>query len=85
MGFAFAAIAPLHTHDCDGCQFLGIFHGADLYVCSDTYLARYSSEGPDYMSIRREVVERLPLAELPQWVQVARAIHLVNYPEDWVL
>jgi hypothetical protein len=84
MGFAPAEIAPVHAHDCDDCRFLGIFYGADLYVCSDSYVARYSSEGPDYMSAGREVVRWLPMAQLPQWVQVAMAIHRVNCPEDWV-
>jgi len=45
---------PLFRHDCDNCQFLGNFQEHDLYVhrhrTSDTVVARYGSEGPEYLS-----------------------------------
>lgn len=48
---------PLFDHDCDLCQFLGTYrHGDraphDLYTCDGegTLIARFSSNGPDYVS-----------------------------------
>ena len=50
---------PHHIHDCDACKFLGAIPGergpVDLYVCGEnadlvTYVARNSSNGPDYSS-----------------------------------
>ena len=51
-------VSPLHEHDCEDCKFLGNFedqHGRyDLYFCpqhgAPTLIARWSSNGPDYMS-----------------------------------
>ena len=45
----------LYEHDCDSCLFLGLFDGADIYVCPQTpprFIARNSSEPPDYVSYR---------------------------------
>lgn len=46
---------PLFVHDCDTCTFLGTFNNHDLYVhTSDihpTVIARWSSDGPDYISV----------------------------------
>jgi len=50
--------APRYKHDCSNCMFLGNFIldiTYDLYVCSagkniSTVVARYSSDGPDYLS-----------------------------------
>lgn len=52
--------APLFTHDCDRCTFLGTATDpeggceADLYHCLDiigpTVIARWSNEGSDYSS-----------------------------------
>ena len=44
-----------HTHDCDKCYPLGELGEYDLYFCEQggtlpTVIARYSSNGPDYMS-----------------------------------
>jgi hypothetical protein len=66
---------PQYRHDCDRCVFLGIHRGSwvgnepedyDLYFCAngrcaslDTFLARYSSEGPDYISMCRGVIPTL--------------------------
>lgn len=54
---------PKFTHDCDACVFLGRFaddtkqhfqdeviHPCDLYICKNSIIARYSSEGGDYVS-----------------------------------
>ena len=47
---------PKFVHDCECCKFLGHFSGQDLYFCpqplfnTPTVVARWSSEGPDYMS-----------------------------------
>lgn len=47
---------PVYTHDCDRCQFLGHFDGADLYFCEQnpsigpTVLARYGNAGHQYTS-----------------------------------
>lgn len=54
---------PFHTHDCDECILLGKLETEerkyDLYLCEadpvmssghDTLIARYSSDGPDYIS-----------------------------------
>ncbi len=47
-------MSATHTHDCDRCTFLGSLGSADLYACIDivgnSYILRYSSEGPDYYS-----------------------------------
>ncbi len=42
-------------HDCDNCKPLGEFGDADLYYCNQqiggpTLIARYSSDGADYIS-----------------------------------
>lgn len=44
---------PLYEHDCPVCIFLGTFRAHDLYLCVNepvTVLARWSSDGPDYLS-----------------------------------
>lgn len=50
---------PIYAHDCTGCTFLGTYEwdgqSYDLYTCKQscnwpTVLARYSSDGPDYLS-----------------------------------
>lgn len=56
-------MAAVHIHDCDGCVYLRTkeYNGKvyDLYECVGrlssgrlitTYVARYSSDGPDYLS-----------------------------------
>ena len=49
-------IVPSYQHDCDCCRFLGVYKGHDLYHCEDqdTFIARYSDDGPDYISTRRQ-------------------------------
>jgi len=45
---------PTWKHDCDACEFLGMFDKHDLYYCSSTMLptiiARFGSDGPEYKS-----------------------------------
>jgi hypothetical protein len=46
---------PRYEHTCSNCHFLGQMGKYDLYVCplgkvADTLVARFSSDGPDYMS-----------------------------------
>ncbi len=50
--------SPLYKHDCSKCEFLGSYRfigdGYDLYFCPQhgfpTLLARWSDDGPDYLS-----------------------------------
>jgi hypothetical protein len=48
--------APLFTHDCEACTFLGTWDGFDLYVCNQgstdhaTLIARYGDAAPAYKS-----------------------------------
>lgn len=38
-------------HDCESCIFLGHMQGSDLYAHPNrTVVARYSNDGPDYIS-----------------------------------
>ena len=46
---------PRYTHSCSKCTFLGQYNEYDLYHCIQvggmpTVIARYSDDGPDYMS-----------------------------------
>jgi hypothetical protein len=47
---------PKFNHGCDNCTFLGRILGGDAYYCakplSTSYLIRFSSDGPDYVSAR---------------------------------
>jgi len=46
----------MFQHDCEKCIFLGTFDEHDIYICNwkfdhaPDYIARYSSDGPDYWS-----------------------------------
>ncbi len=53
---------PRHEHDCDKCQLVGLEDGADLYYCppEDTYIARRSSDGPDYQSTPAFLLRQFP-------------------------
>ncbi len=50
-----------HEHDCDTCELVGLTQGADLYYCPSerTYIARRSSDGPDYIATGRDIVKAL--------------------------
>ena len=46
---------PLFIHDCEECMYLGEFNNCDLYYADhgglpDTVIARYGSDGPEYVS-----------------------------------
>lgn len=46
---------PLFRHDCENCEFLGTFHGHDLYICRRnqqcvSLLARCGNEENEYVS-----------------------------------
>ena len=47
---------PLYPHDCTNCRYVGTVAGYDIYFCdpcdgrSDTTIARYGVEGPEYAS-----------------------------------
>lgn len=56
---------PMFRHDCQRCRYLGSDNQHDHYVCeSDSNLdmrslvARYSSDGPDYISAPTSMVRR---------------------------
>lgn len=55
------AIEPRYTHDCEACVFFGRWGSYDLYRCPQggipTVVARFSSDGPDYMSAREVEVD----------------------------
>jgi hypothetical protein len=72
---------PLFQHDCKCCTFLGTSPtNMDLYFCkqggaSDTVIARFSSDGPDYKS---GMVFRHRVPELGQAYELARLQGLVK-------
>ena len=44
---------PRYAHDCEACRYLGQFENYDLYYhpgANETIVARFGSEGPDYLS-----------------------------------
>jgi hypothetical protein len=51
---------PQWTHDCDRCTYLGsVDHTkgrADWYTCTDSVVARFGSEGADYWSMPKDMV-----------------------------
>lgn len=53
-----------HKHDCDCCT----HHGAlidfqlnvhDVYTCGDSVVIRHASDGPDYSSLPKAIVEQI--------------------------
>lgn len=78
---------PHHRHDCDACKFLGAVPGergpVDLYVHASerghTYIARFSSEGPDYSSCCSGVLARA--GEFFPLQAIAQTIYRLN-PEE---
>ena len=56
-----------YGHDCNECTFLGQFNEYDLYFCPQgtrpTVIARWSSNGPDYISGMALVIISPVLAE----------------------
>jgi hypothetical protein len=50
-----AEMKPIHTHDCDGCEYLGSVHGleggdGDIYAHGENIIARFSDEPKDNLS-----------------------------------
>lgn len=75
-------IKPLHKHDCQECTFLGTFNNQDLYTCAQfgepTYIARWSSNGPDYTSQSKAIYDQLKTDRCFDWLEVAITIHKLN-------
>lgn len=63
---------PLYTHDCATCLFVGSAEDADVYIHPYTetqrpgFVARFSSDPPDYQSITPALVGRVFQA---RWAQ----------------
>jgi hypothetical protein len=63
------APAPLFTHDCDCCRFLGSVNDArreqfvDLYVCRGSVIARFGHDGPEYTSIPTDMAQSRPTSD----------------------
>jgi len=81
-----AAIGPRFQHDCSSCSFLGRQStpqgDVDLYVhtgtgFSESVIARYSSDGPDYSSGLVFAYGRIPL--LTEARKRAQALGLIGY------
>lgn len=82
-----STLQPVFTHDCEECRFLGtILHvyqdettgPVDLWVHEheqgdNTYIARFSNEGPDYRSFPGSLVSTLPAYDP---VALAWLVHL---------
>ncbi len=74
------ANAPVFTHDCDDCRYLGTLATpegrTDLYICvggeevGPSVIARFGDEGPDYSSMPESMVDDRARVEL----QVAKAL-----------
>jgi hypothetical protein len=55
---------PVFKHDCHRCRFLGHRNSHDLYACgSDSVVARYGNDGPDYVSDFNSVLDSRPNQE----------------------
>jgi hypothetical protein len=80
---------PHHHHDCDVCKFLGAVPGprgpVDLYVHATTkgyeYLARMSSEGPDYTSCSDRLLARAGESFF-RLEAIAETIHRLSQNEE---
>ena len=72
----------MHTHDCDGCEYLGTIDGPDPYSCGElrvwdlyhcakcdegTVIARYGSEGSQYCSMPLDIARRNRSHPTLQW------------------
>lgn len=83
---ATADLTPAHVHDCDGDTFLGtVIDGngrtTDLYHADHehegvTVIARYSSDGPDYVS---GWVVDLPVLAVARSLSVARGLRTPRF------
>lgn len=76
-------IAPLYTHDCDGCKFLGalVKHGFryDLWYCArcdeGSLIARFGDDGPSYASSPIAILRR---PSYPRDTVLAQALKLYD-------
>lgn len=60
--------APVFTHDCPSCVFLGHVDGCDHYICpSGSLIARDGHDGADYTSMNRRFVADV-LAHSPDYI-----------------
>lgn len=80
--------APLHTHDCDRCVFLGTYERHDLYYCgsqrigSTTVIARWGSDGSEYSSgieiaVALETRGRVNAQDLGSTTRALRVAYLI--------
>lgn len=57
------SIQPVHTHDCNRCTYLGSVtrdgEWYDLYICHDSAVIRYGSDGPEYLSTPLSMAESM--------------------------
>ena len=62
----FVCFGPLFQHDCEKCEFWGVFYGHDVWYCQDSdggvlggsLIARHGDDGPDYGSTPLSVLLR---------------------------
>ena len=79
--------APYFKHDCDTCRFRGSLveidvdgssQVVDVYTCdndSGTVVRRFSSDGPDYASFPRSVVDHIVSVEpTSSWVATLKLV-----------
>jgi hypothetical protein len=52
--------APLFTHDCDTCTFIGTRNGEDIYNHGDEVIRRFGNDGPEYLCMPRYMARRVP-------------------------
>lgn len=78
-------MTPKWTHDCNVCNYLGSIHThkgiVDWYKCTDSTVARFGSDGPDYWSMPTSMVTD------DRYLTATRAddTHALGYNESVVL
>lgn len=60
MKTTFHLVAPRHQHDCDACRFVGMEGPVDVYVCGESIIRRFGSDGPDYSSFPMGIARQVP-------------------------
>jgi len=75
---------PTFEHDCPSCTFLGTYEKHDLYHCKgctgSTVIARYSSEGPDYvsgMAFAKSLTQNTPADRMDASIRALRVAYLI--------
>jgi len=63
---------PRYSHDCDECQYLGDYHGDDVYQCKGLELIRrFGNEGQEYSSMDVKMVKTLTaMGVLTEWEEI---------------